>query len=132
MRLKKQKIVIQMTFIGHIHVHQHVGITQVPEQMSSLHMDHEMDDDDDIDHDDEDHHTGTDNDQQQPESPTITNGSDELIELNHTMNDDDEHQQQSQPPSIITSTHQRKTNFTVSKSQTSTQYHHLRLLIHLQ
>ncbi len=84
------------------------GITQVPEQLSMHHTDHEMDDEDDMEHDDEDNHTGTDNDQQQPESPTMTNGSDELNEYKNTINDDDEQQQHIQPPSIITSTHQRK------------------------
>jgi len=86
------------------------GITQVPQQISSINMDHEMDDEDEIDHDDEDNHTGTDNDQQQPSSPTITNRSDEPIELSHIINNnnDDDEQQQNQPPSIITSTHQRK------------------------
>ncbi|CAF1327703.1 unnamed protein product [Adineta steineri] len=84
------------------------GITQVPEQISSLNIDHEMDDDDEINNnDDEDNHTGTDNDQQQPSSPTITNGSDENNEINHIMNDDDE-QHQSRHAPIITSTHQRK------------------------
>jgi hypothetical protein len=57
-------------------------------------MDHEMDDEDDID---EDNHTGTDNDQQQPDSPAITNVSDELLETNH-----DEQEQ------IQSSSHQRK------------------------
>ncbi len=61
-----------------------------------------MDDEDEINNDDEDNHTGMDNDQQQPLSPTTTNRSDELIEMNHTMNDDDGQ------PTIITSTHQRK------------------------
>lgn len=85
------------------------GITQVPEQISSLNIENDMDDEDEMDNDDEDNHTGTDNDQQQPLSPTITNGSDELIGLNHTMNDDDEHQQQPIRSSLlINSTHQRK------------------------
>ena len=82
------------------------GITQVPEQISSLNLDHEMDDDDEIDNEDDDHHISTDLDQQQPASPTITNGSDEPNESNHVMNDDDEQQQK--PPLIMTSTHQRK------------------------
>lgn len=82
------------------------GITQVPEQISSMNIDHEMDDEDGIDNDDDDHHTNPDHDQQQPTSPTITNGSDEPNESNHMMNDDDEQQQK--PPSIMTSTHQRK------------------------
>lgn len=85
------------------------GITQVPEQISSLNMDHDIDDEDEMDHNDEDNHTGTDNDQQQPSSPTITNGSDELSGINQTMNNDDEQQQQLIRPSLmITSIHQRK------------------------
>ncbi|CAF1599373.1 unnamed protein product [Rotaria sp. Silwood1] len=87
------------------------GITQVPEQISSIHMDHDMDDEDDIDNDDEDNHTGTDNDQQQPASPTITNGSDEHSGINHSMTNDDEqqqHQQQIRSPLITPSSHQRK------------------------
>ncbi|CAF1360925.1 unnamed protein product [Rotaria sordida] len=84
------------------------GITQVPEQISLLHIDHDMDDDDDIDNDDEDNHTGTDNDQQQPSSPTITNGSDEHSGINHSMNNDDEQQQQIRPSLISPSLHQRK------------------------
>ncbi|CAF2679702.1 unnamed protein product [Rotaria sp. Silwood2] len=88
------------------------GITQVPEQISSLHLDHDMDDEDDIDNDDEDNNTGTDNDQQQPASPTITNGSDEHSGINNSMNNDDEqqqqHHQQIQSSLITLSGHQRK------------------------
>ena len=82
------------------------GITQVPEQLSSLNIDHEMEDEEEMHNDEEDHHSGTDNDQQQPTSPTVTNGSDGLGELtHHVMNEEDEQQQQPQQNRL---THQRK------------------------
>ncbi|CAF5078784.1 unnamed protein product, partial [Rotaria magnacalcarata] len=85
------------------------GITQVPERISSLHVEHDMDDEDDLDNDDDENHTGTDNDQQQPSSPTITNGSDEHSGINHIMNNEDElPQQQRRPSLIIPLAHHRK------------------------
>ncbi|UJR13983.1 hypothetical protein I4U23_000986 [Adineta vaga] len=86
------------------------GITQVPEHISLLNIDHEMDDDDDeINNlESEENHPGMDNDQQQPSSPTMTNGSDEHHEINHIMTDDDDQTQQLRHPSIITTNHQRK------------------------
>ena len=93
------------------------GITQVPEQISSLHLDHEMEDDDDMDanDDDDDNHTGTDHDQQQQLDSPVTNASDELPANNHGMHDD-EHPP-SRTPSISTSTHQRKRMFPLTSSR---------------
>ncbi|CAF1911550.1 unnamed protein product [Rotaria magnacalcarata] len=82
------------------------GITQVPERISSLHVEHDMDDEDDLDNDDDENHTGTDNDQQQPSSPTITNEHD-IDDEDDLDNDDDENhtgtdndQQQPSSPTI--------------------------------
>jgi hypothetical protein len=97
------------------------GITQVPDQISSPNLDHEMEYDDDLDQNDDDNHTDQDHDHHPPpSSPTISNVSDEPLNRNHSMMQADEHVQLSvRSSSLMPSNHQRKRTVPLTHGRSS-------------